>query len=282
MLVSFRTSLVSFATCIPLLLHHAADTSQSARPGSSACQNATLMSKSASTRECPPLVFLIDAALEMMILMPVPANVSNRTPWATSIATSLLRTNGQFSSLFHLIKPLTSDFLTSSHRDRNTFKQLMSDHCIVLSLPSNLHQVWRQPFTCLVVIGWSVVYLVCGNATHRNLVRGQKRTHRKTGHSTLSFAFWPLLLHCFVTFRDEWSDRKAMACARLLTAGSMSSDSITSMSTPPVCAAVDVEMRFGAAGSGGAGCPSWALASTGPSSPAHRRSNRARHRSVCC
>ena len=34
----------------------------------------------------------------------------------------------------------------------------------------------------------------------------------------------------------------------------------------PVCAAVDVEMRFGAAGSGGAGCPSWALASIGPSS----------------
>ena len=60
----------------------------------------------------------------------------------------------------------------------------------------------------------------------------------------------------------------AVACARLLTAGSMSSDSITSVSAPPDCAAVDVEMRFGAAGSGGAGCPSWALASSGPSSPA--------------
>ena len=130
--------------------------------GSSACQNATLMSKSASTRECPPLVFLIGAALEMMILMhlrgAVPANVSNRThEWSICF-------------LFHLIKPLTSDFRTSSHRDRNTFKQLMSCHCIVLSLSSNLHQVWRQPFTCLVVIDWSVVYLVCGNVTHRNLV----------------------------------------------------------------------------------------------------------------
>ena len=58
----------------------------------------------------------------------------------------------------------------------------------------------------------------------------------------------------------------AVACARLLTASSMSYDSITSVSTPLVCAAVDVEMRFGAAGSGGAGCPSWALASIGPSS----------------
>ena len=51
----------------------------------------------------------------------------------------------------------------------------MSGHCIVLSLSTNLHQVWRQPFTCLVVVDWSVVYLVCGNVTHRNFVdRGQK------------------------------------------------------------------------------------------------------------
>ena len=125
-------------------------------------------------------------------------------------------------SLFHLIKPLTSDFLTSSHRDRNTFKQLMSGHCIVLSLSSNLHQVWRDPFTCLVVIDWCVVYIVCGNVTHRDLVdKNQQRTDRKTGHSTLSFAFGPLPFHCFVTSRDKWSD---VACARLLTAGSMSSD----------------------------------------------------------
>ena len=111
-------------------------------------------------------------------------------------------------SLFHLIKPLTSDFLTSSHRDRNTFKQLTSGHCIVLSLSSNLHQVWRQPFTCLVVIDWSVVYLVCGNVTQRNLVdKGQKTTQRKTGHNKVSFDFWPLLFHCFATSRDKWSDR---------------------------------------------------------------------------
>ena len=64
-------------------------------------------------------MLVIDAALDMMTLMhlrgAVPANVSNRTPWATSIATS-----------------------------------------------------------------------------HRNVVdRVQKRTHRKTGHNALSFAFWP-------------------------------------------------------------------------------------------
>ena len=47
-------------------------------------------------------------------------------------------------SLFHLIKPLTSDFLASSHRDRNTLKQLMSGHRIVLSLSTNLHQVWQR------------------------------------------------------------------------------------------------------------------------------------------
>ena len=77
--------------------------------GNNACQNATLMSYSASTRECSPLVFLIDAALEMMILThlrgAVPAKVSNLTPWATSIATSLLRTND----------PFAASFITSSH-----------------------------------------------------------------------------------------------------------------------------------------------------------------------
>ena len=53
----------------------------------------------------PP--FLIDAALEMMILMrgAVPANASNRIPWATSIATSLLRTN----------RPSAPSFISSSH-----------------------------------------------------------------------------------------------------------------------------------------------------------------------
>ena len=119
-----------------------------------------------------------------------------------------------------LIKPLTSDFLTSSHRDRNTFKQLMSGHCIVLSLSTNLHQVWRQSFTRLVVIDWSVVGLVCGNVTHRNLVdRDQKRTHRKTGHRTLSFAFWPLMFFCFVISRDKWSDR--CGCGMCLAADSI-------------------------------------------------------------
>ena len=122
----------------------------------------------------------------------------------------------------------------------------MSGHCIVLSLSTNLHQVWRQPFTCFVVIDWSVVHLVCANVTHRNLVdRGQKRTHKKTGHNTLSFAFWRLLFHPVTNGLIG----AAVACAWLLTAGSMSSDSITLVSTPPVCAAVDVETRFGAAGS---------------------------------
>ena len=74
----------------------------------------------------------------------------------------------------------------------------------------------------------------------------------------------------------------AVACAWPLTACSVSSVSIASVSTPPVRAAVDVETRFGAAGCGGAGCSSWALTSTGPSSRAHRSSNRARHRSECC
>ena len=180
-------------------------------------------------------------------------------------------------SLFHLIKPLTSHFLTSSRRDRSTFKQLVSSHCIVLSVSSNLHQWRRQPFTCRVVIDWSVVYLVCGNVTHRNLAeRGQKKTYRKTGHSLLSGPSCSIVSSPPVT---NGLIGAAVACAWLLTAGSVSSDSITSVSTPPVCAAVDVEMRFGTAGSGGA---SWALASAGPSSPAHRRSHRARHRSVCC
>ena len=71
--------------------------------GSCACQNAMLMSYNASTRERPPLVFLIDAALEMMILMrlrgAVPAIVSNR------IATSRLRTNC----------PFAPSVITSSH-----------------------------------------------------------------------------------------------------------------------------------------------------------------------
>ena len=70
----------------------------------------------------------------------------------------------------------------------------------------------------------------------------------------------------------------AVAGAWLLTAGTVSSISIASVSTPLAFSTVDVEPRFGAAGSGGAGCPSWALASIGPSSPANRGSNRAQHR----
>ena len=109
-------------------LDHAADTSQSTRP---------LAAVHARTQRCcrivqahvsvPPFTFLIDAALEMIILMhlkgAVPANVSNRTPWATSIATTLLRTNGPFAPSVISSSQSTSDFLTSSHRDRNTFKQ---------------------------------------------------------------------------------------------------------------------------------------------------------------
>ena len=93
---------------------------------SSACQNATLMSYSASTRECSPLVFLVDAALEMMILMhvrgAVSANVPSRTPWATSIATSLLRTSGPSVPSFISSSHGTSDLLASSRRDRDTLK----------------------------------------------------------------------------------------------------------------------------------------------------------------
>ena len=74
----------------------------------------------------------------------------------------------------------------------------------------------------------------------------------------------------------------ATAGAWLLVASSVSTVSIASVSTPPAWAAVGVETSFGAAGSGGAGCPSWALTSAGPSSPAHRTSNRARHRSEFC
>ena len=172
-------------------------------------------------------------------------------------------------------------FPTSSHRDWNTFKQLMSNHCIVLNLSSNLHQVRRQPFTCLVVIDRSVVYFVSGNVTHRNLV--DKITREHTGR--------PATVRCRLLSGSSCSIVSsppvtsgligaAVACARLLTAGSMSSDSITSVSTPPVCASIVVEMRFDAAGSGGAVCSSWALASTRPSSPAHKRSNLVQHRFV--
>ena len=119
----------------------------------------------------------------------------------------------RFARMIHLLslyltKPLTSNFLTSSHRDRNMFKQLMSGYCIVISLSSNVHQVVRQPYTSLVVVDWSVVCLVCGNVSHRKLVdRCQKRTHRKTGHRSLSFSFWPVLLRCFANSRDNWSHR---------------------------------------------------------------------------
>ena len=121
---------------------------------------------------CRPLSFSIDAATEMIILMhlrgAVPANVSNRIPWATSIATSLLRTNGPLCSLFHLVEPLTSDLLASSRRDRHTFEQVMSDHCLAVGPSTDLNQMWSQPFTRLVVINWSLVDLMCGNETHRN------------------------------------------------------------------------------------------------------------------
>ena len=160
----------------------------------------------------------------------------------------------------------------------------MSGRCIVLSLSTNLHQVWRQPFTCIVVVDWSVVYLcVWQRNSQESRRQGSKREHARRP-ATVRYRVLSDPSCSIVTSRPVTNGLigAAVACARLLTAGSMSSDSTTSLSTPPVCAGVDVEMRFGAAGSGGAGCPSWALASTGPSSPVHKRSNRARHRSVCC
>ena len=149
------------------------------------------MSYSASTRECSPLVFLIDAALEMMILTHLRSAVACECIKSYTMdhfhRNESAAHEWSICSLFHLLKPLTSDFRTSSHPDRNTFKQwMMSDHCFALG-PS---------FTCLVIVDY------------RNLVdKGQKRTHRKSGHNALTFAFWPLLFHCFVTSRDKWSDR---------------------------------------------------------------------------
>ena len=106
--------------------------------GNSAFQNATLIAESGSTRECPPLVFLIDAALEMMILMHLRGCSASECIKSYTMGhfhrNESAAHEWSICSLFHLIKPLTTDFLTSSHRDRNTFKQLMSGHCIVLSL----------------------------------------------------------------------------------------------------------------------------------------------------
>ena len=83
----------------------------------------------------------------------------------------------------------------------------MSGHCIVLSLSSNLHQVWRQPsHDCLV------------------------------GSS-------------------DWSCRPISAVWQRKLTGISSTVGKKAVSTPPICAAVDVEMRFGVAGPGGAGLP---------------------------
>ena len=205
MLVSFRTSLVAFATCIPLLLGYVAIGSFS---GSSACQNATLMSYSASTRECSPLVFLIDAALEMMILMrlrgAVPANVSNRTPWATSIESAAHEWS--ICSLFHLIKPLTSDFLTPSRSEHVQTADVWSLHRAQFvyqpspSAETTVHLSYGHRLVCRLSRVWQ-------RNSQESRRQGSKRTHKKTGHSTLSFALWPLLFDCFVTSRDKWSDR---------------------------------------------------------------------------
>ena len=92
-------------------------------------------------------LLFIDAALEMMILMHLASETDQIVHHGPLPSKRVCCARRAVNSLFHLIKPLTSDFLTSSHRDRNTLKQLMFGHCIVLSLSSNLHQVWRQPFT---------------------------------------------------------------------------------------------------------------------------------------
>ena len=143
-------------------------------------------------------------------------------------------------SLFHLIKPLISDFLSSSHRDRNTFKQLMSGHCFVLSLSSNLHQVWTQPFACLV-------RLVCrlSRVWQRNS-QGSRRQGSKenTQEDRPQYAVVSLSgPSCSTVSSPPVTNGlidAAVACARLLAASSVSSDSITFVSTPPVCAAVDL------------------------------------------
>ena len=162
----------------------------------------------------------------------------------------------------------------------------MSGHCFVLSLSTNLHQVWRQPFTRLVVTDWFAVELMCGQRNSQGSRRqgSEEKTQEDQPQCAVVYFLPP---PCSIVFEASSLATScligaAVAGASLLTASSMSSVSIPSVSTPPACAAVDVETRLGAAGSGGAGCPSWALASTGPSSPPHRSSNRARHRSVCC
>ena len=100
-------------------------------------------------------------------------------------------------------------FPTSSHRDRNTFKQLMSNHCIVLNLSSNLHQV-RE----------TTVHLSCGhrqvcglfrewqrNSQESRRQRSQENTQEDRPPYAVVCCLAPPCSICFVTSRDKWSDR---------------------------------------------------------------------------
>ena len=106
-----------------------------------------------------------------------------------------------------------------------------------------------QPFTRLVIIFRSLVDLMRGNG---NLVNTRKeRTYRETSDGSLSLAFRPLLCHGLVISRGKRPDERGYGSTWLLVANSASSAS-----------AVDAEGRFGAAGSRGAGCPSWTFSCT--------------------
>ena len=103
-------------------------------------------------------------------------------------------------SLLHIVQPLTSDLLASNKRDRRTFEQLMSDH--TQSVGRLLPHVEPAVHPSCDRSDKSLVDLMRGNVTHRNLVNRRQ----ETSHGSLPLAFRPLLFHGFVISRDKRPD----------------------------------------------------------------------------
>ena len=93
-------------------------------------------------------------------------NVSHRIPWATSIATSLLRTNGPSGPCFIL----APDLVAWIKWDHHTLEQLMSDQLPRTQSVGVVSQILSHPFTRLVIVD--------SNITHMNLIK--RRWERAT------------------------------------------------------------------------------------------------------
>ena len=217
-----------------------------------------------------PLMFLMDAALEMVILMQFESCCARETYQSGCRGRSPSPPTCCAQMDRQLVQPLAPHLLAASKGIKNTLEKRVFRHCLVLCPSADLH---ARP----VILGWCLAEFLRGPKVYKNLEnRRQESAHCETNHSRVPLALRLLLLRALVVLcgtgpggrglGSRWAARRRLNVLRLGVLREL----------PPTLT------QYSAPGSAGAGCPSWARASTVTSSPAHTSSNRARHCSVWC